>query len=434
MTINPHRRLASVLAAGGLAMAAVVATTTAATAGEDEHPHPHVEQVALVNETGAQPPAPFKSHINGTAQVTSANGGLVVFSTDAALVPWDTNGVEDVYLRSRGDEFTILVSQRNGRAGNDASNEPTISNNGRYVAYTTLATNLARGTGGDNRDVVVRDMQSDTTVLVSRHANGEPARRNSFFPVFSGNGKFVSFQSFARLGGRDDDRTEDVYVRDLVNRTTRQVSLLPGADRDVRGPVLNGDVSDTGRYITFGNNVMLWFRDMRTGESYRFHHEPDSAPCNDGAAGSAGRPVISGDGGYVAFSSCATDLVGESGIAHIFVLDLERQKLTRATRGNGHSYLPALSTTGRYLSFGSEADNLVEGDDEGQPDAFRLDRASGQVVRVSQGPDGTGGNSWNGTVGVAISGDGHKVVYQSYSQNLVAGDESDYEEVFLWHD
>lgn len=248
MDTNPNRRLASVLAAGGLALASVTATTTAAIAHEGG---PHVEQVALADGTDEQ--LPFKSKLNGTAQVTSATGSHVVFSTDAALVPEDTNQVDDVYLRNRIDGTTTLISSKAGLAGNDSSFEPTISNNGRWVAYTTMATDLAKGTGGEALDVVVRDLESDRTVLVSRGADGKPGRRNSFFPVISGNGRHVSFQSFSRLGAKDEDRTEDVYLRSIRAERTRQVSLLPSTSRDVRGGVLNGDVSDDGRFVTFGD-------------------------------------------------------------------------------------------------------------------------------------------------------------------------------------
>lgn len=419
--------------AGGLALAAVTATAPFAAAGETGPTGPHNEQVALVTETGAQPGGTTKSKINGTAQVSSYNGGYVVFSTDAALVPWDDNGTDDVYLRSRPDGTTVLVSARNDVPGNDASFEPTISDNGRYVAFTTLSTNLAKGTGGRALDVVVRDLQTDDgTVLVSRSTQGKPGARNSFFPVLSGNGRHVSFQTFSRLGAKDQDEKEDVYVRNLAAGTTRQVSLLPGPGGDVRGGVLNGDVSDTGRYVTFGNSEMLWLRDMRAGETIRFHHEPATAPCNDGRAGSAGRPVLSGDGRYAAFSSCATDLVGDSGVAQVFRILLATGEVEQVTDGNAHSFLPSLSRDGRYVGLGSDASDLVEGDDEGQPDAFRVDLQTGEVLRASQGPDGAGGDNWSATTGAAISGDGHHLVYTSYAQNLVAGDESDYEEAFLW--
>ena len=422
--------------AGGLALAAVTATAPFAAAGDEEPTGPHNEQVALVNETGAQPGDGTKSHINGTAQVTSYNGGYVVFSTDAALVPWDDNDTDDVYLRSRPDGVTVLVSGKGQTVGNDASFEPTISDDGRFVAYSTFSTNLAKKTGSEAVDVVVRDMQGQKTVLVSQSTAGKAGKRNSFFPVISGNGRHVSFQTFSQLGKKDQDRKEDVYVRDLKKATTRQASLLPGASSDVRGSVLNGDISDNGRRVTFGNAEMLWMRDMKAGRTIRFHHEPTSAPCQPFPdLASAGRPVISGDGKYAAFSTCAADLAGDGAdFTDIFRIDLATGEIERLTEGNGHSYLPSLSRDGRYLGFGSEASDLVEGDDEGQPDAFRMDLATGEVLRASQGPDGAGGNSLNATTGAAISGDGHSLVYPSYSQNLVAGDISDWEEVFFWHD
>ncbi len=294
-----------------------------------------------------------------------------------------------------------------------------------------MATDLARGTGGENLDVVVRDMQSGKTVLVSQTTQGKPGTKNSFFPVLSGNGRFVSFQTFSRLGPKDRDRAEDVYLRNLRSGTTTQVSLLPGGG-NVRGGVVNGDVSDNGRLVTFGNAEMLWLRDVKAGRTVRFHHEPATAPCNGGVAGSAGRPVISGNGKYVAFSTCATDLTGDGEVSDLFRLEVATGDIERVTTGNGHSYVPSLSRSGRYLGFGSEASNLVAGDDEGQPDAFRIDLATGSVVRASEGPDGVGGNSWSATTAAAISGDGHSLAYPSYSSNLVADDQSDFQEVFLW--
>ena len=254
----------SAILAGGLALAAVTVTAPFAAASDEEPTGPHNEQVALVNETGAQPGDGTKSHINGTAQVTSYDGGYVVFSTTAALVPWDDNDTDDVYLRSRPDGATVLVSGRDETPGNDASFEPTISGDGRFVAFTTAATNLATGkdTNRHTLDVVVRDMQSTTITRVSQSTAGFQREQNSFFPVLSGNGRFVSFQTFGSFGVKDDDNKEDVYRRNLRKGTTRQVSLLPGGSSDVRGNVLNGDISDSGRHVTFGNAEMLWVRDM----------------------------------------------------------------------------------------------------------------------------------------------------------------------------
>lgn len=419
------------LIAGGLALAAVAAATPAALAGEVPA---HNEQVVLHNGTDAQ--SAMSSDINGTAQVMSHDGLYVVFSTDAPLVSRDDNETTDVYLRSVPDGFTILVSSRNGRPGNDASFEPTISADGRWIAFSTFATNLARDTRPDTVDVVVKDMQQDRTRMVSVTSREEQRARNSFFPVISGNGRFVSFQTFGRLGPRDADRTEDVYVRDVREGTTRQVSLLPGGNKDVRGPVVNGDISGNGNLVVFGNDNMLWVRDVAAGRTLRFWHEPDAPPCQPFPAGSAGRPVISGNGKYVAFSSCATDLPGEDGeYADVYRMALADGSVDRVTpaKATGNSYLPSLSRNGQVVGFASEADDLVTGD-LGQPDAFVADLVAGTLVRASQAPDGTGGNSWSATTAASISGDGHSLAYPSYADNLVPGDAYDVREVFAWRD
>ena len=349
-------------------------------------------------------------------------------------MPWDTNGTDDVYLRDAGDDITVLVSSRAGTVGNDASFEPTISADGRYVAFTTWATNLtAADTNGSTLDVVVKDMQTGKMKLVSVTSKEKQRDRNSFFPVLSDDGRSVSFQTFARLGRKDEDRTEDVYVRDLRKGVTRQGSLLPGRGGDVRGPVVNGDLSGDGSVVVFGNANNLWARNVRTKETVRFRQEPDSPPCQPFPSGSAGRPVISGDGRFAAFASCATDLPGEDGQqTDIYRVNLENGRIVRAhPAGDGNSYLPSLSRTGRFVGFGSDAADLVPGDDAG-PDAFVADLRSRTVMRASQAADGSGGNSWSATTDVAISGNGRNLAYVSYADNLVDGDAFDLPEVFVW--
>jgi Tol biopolymer transport system component len=279
-------------------------------------------------------------------------------------------------------------------------------------------------------------MYSTKITLVSQSSAGFQRGQNSFFPVISGNGRAVSFQTFGSFGRKDDDNKEDVYVRYLRKGTTKQASLLPGPGGDVRGPVGNGDISDDGRKVVWGNSEMLWMRDMASGETIRFWHESaGGAPCSGFPAGTAGRPVISGDGRFAAFSSCGVDLPGDNETGGVYRINLSTGKLrTVAVGTDGNSYLPSLSRTGRYVGFGSEASDLVAGDTEGQPDAFVADLGSGTITRASQNADGVGGNSWNATTSAAISGDGHTLVYTSYSDNLVAGDLSDYEEAFAWHD
>jgi Tol biopolymer transport system component len=425
------------LAALALAATAAVAASGAAPAyAATTHGN---RQVVLANVTDAQ--ADAKSAMNGTAQVASYDGTSVVFSTTAALVPEDTNGVDDVYLRSQSDATTILVSRKGTTIGDDSSFEPTISDDGRYVAFTTFATNLVRDRNGGTLDVVVHDMYTGKNRLVSVGNDGiQSAKGNSFFPVISGNGKAVSFQTFGRFGRHDTDRREDVYVRDLVRGRTAQVSLTPSG-ADVKPAVVNGDVSDDGRLVVFGENNSLWVRNVARGVTTRFWHEPDAPPCSGFPAGSAGRPVISGNGAYVAFSSCATKLPGPATHAQVYRMKLASGAIrlvsrTSAGAGNADAYLPSLSRSGRFVGFGSDAADLAPptgGDAGGDPDAFVADLKQATLTRVSQAADGTESNNWSASTGAALSGDGRTLVYESYATNLVAGDLYDWEEVFAWH-
>jgi Tol biopolymer transport system component len=427
-----HRRPGTVAVA---ALAALSATAVLATAPADAATTAHNEQVVLHNVTGAQ--ADAKSAISGTGQVASYDGRFVVFSTAARLVRQDRNQLDDVYLRDTVDGITILVSQRNGRPGNDYSIEPTISNDGRYVAFTTFATNLFADKNGSVLDVAVKDMATGRTRLVSVGNDGRQRRQNSFSPVISGNGRRVAFQTFAAFGRKDGDRREDVYLRDVRHHWTRQVSLTPRGT-DVRPSVLVGDVSDNGRLVTFGEANDLWVRDADAGSTTRFWHEPDSPPCQGFPAGSAGRPVISGNGRFVAFSSCATKIPGADGQhAQVYRMDLATRALRLVTTdgtaaGTADSFLPSLSRSGRYVGFGSDASNLAGTDSGTNTDAFVADLADGSIRRASQDPAGAEGNSWSASTGAAISGDGHTLVYESYATNLVAHDAYDWEEVLAW--
>jgi Tol biopolymer transport system component len=434
MTLHPRKgtRLRTPAVAAGLVLAATA--TSLLGSAPAYAASPHNEQVVLANGTNAQ--ADAKSMINGTAQVSSTDGRYVVFSTAAALVPQDTNELDDVYLRDTVDGITIFVSHRGKTIGNDYSIEPTISGDGRYVAFTTWATNLFRDRNGGSLDVVVKDMQSGKLRLVSVGNDGKQYRKNSFFPVLSGNGKRVTFQTFAPFGKKDRDKKEDVYVRDIARGWTRQVSLTPRGD-DVKGSVADGDISDNGNLVTFGNDNDLWVRNLATGRTTRFWHEPDSAPCTGLPAGSAGRPVISGNGKYVAFSTCSTKIPGADGEwGQVYRMKLSDRSIELVSRtGHGpadsHSYLPSLSTSGRYVGFGSDATDLAP-DTGGDPDAFVADMRTGTITRTSQSSDGTESNNWSASTAASISGDGHSLVYESYATNLVDGDQYDWEEVVVW--
>jgi Tol biopolymer transport system component len=243
----------------------------------------------------------------------------------------------------------------------------------------------------------------------------------------------VSFQTAARFGPRDDDKREDVYVRNVDQGGITQLGSVAGRNREVRASVLNGDLSADGSVVTFGNANNLWARNLVTRKTVRFWHEPDAPPCQPNPIGSAGRPAISADGRFAAFASCATDLPGEDGAStDVYRINLATEKIVRVhPEGNGNSFLPSLSGDGRYVGFGSEASNFAE-DDTASPDAFVVDIKTGALTRASETPEGAEGNGPSAGNDVAISGDGQTLVYVSYADDLVEGDEFDLQEVFAW--
>lgn len=415
----------------GLAALALTSLTAPALAGTTSH----LQQVAVVDGTGEQ--LPFSSSGAGTGQVTSADGTRTVFTTAAPLVALDDNGIEDVYLRDTVAGTTTLLSQRDGHPGNDYSHGATISADGTRVAFITWATDLmtTEDANGSELDAVVTEVGSGEIELVSQSTAGFQRDKSTVDAVISGDGRSVAFQTFGSFGIKDDDNKEDVYVRDLETGRTTQVSLLPASNRDVRGSVLVGGISDDGARVTFGNNNQLWVRDVDARETTRFWQEPDSPPCQPWPSGSAGRPAISGNGKFAAFASCATDLPGENGQAtDVYRINLETGRIKRVNRvGDGHSFLPSLSRTGRFVGFSSDATNLVAGDDEGRVDVFLTDLRERTTIRVSQAADGAGGNRHNGANDVVVNSTGTAVSFQTYADNLVPGDTQDQREVLVWH-
>jgi len=398
-------------------------------------------RVALHATTGEQ--APSKSYANGSAQVASQDGRYVVLSTDSPLVAKDTNGLTDVYLRDAVEGRTVLISQSYyGKIGNGDSFEPTISATGETIAFTTSATNLvtgARDRNGEVLDVVavqVQDGAGDIVGRISARNDGTQAKRNSFFPVVSGDGLVVAFQTFGRLGPKDTDRREDVYVRSLKSGRTAQASLN-ARDRDVAAGVLVGDIAHWGRYVTFGNDHDVWVRDVGAGTTRRVWHEGDD-PAQPFPAGSVGRPVISGDGRFMAFTTMSTAVVaGERGhLSDVFRVNLSTGQVRRVSvdeqgrQPDGHSFIPSLSFTGRHVGFSSFAGDLVPGDAPGS-DVFVRDMRTGTTYFASHGLDGPA-NGESGRSAVAISDDGRTLVYETYATNLVEGDTVDQAEVVAW--
>jgi VCBS repeat-containing protein len=312
----------------------------------------------------------------------SANGNFVVFESAANnLVADDTNDAPDVFVHNVETGATVRVSLDDLDAelpSESMISNHAISDDGRYVVFETQALG-AEQDQNHTWDVYVRDLLEGTTELVSARNNSIwPGSGASNYGLISGDGGFVVFNS--AVDGLDDNAVDDnghrdVYIRDLVNHTTTLVSAADDPDFDNSAAY---GVSGDGRYVLYtsevassGDNVLdLFVRDMQTGEVTLINEDDKSYFTS---------ADISADGRYVVYSAMTPD-----GYTGVFVYDMTSQitmQVSVAANGNlaegqSTSEYPAISANGRFITFDSDASNLVDDDGNGFYDAFVVDLAA----------------------------------------------------------
>ncbi|WP_413612271.1 hypothetical protein [Bdellovibrio sp. HCB-110] len=379
----------------------------------------------------------------------SADGRYIAFESDATnLVAGDTNGGEDVFIRDLQAGVTSLGNDSSlGTETDNDSDAPSLSADGRYVAYDSWATNLvAEDPWGGN--VVVHDRQTGVTTLVSKDSNGVVGNNSSSEPSISADGRYVAFLSSAtNLVASDTNNRQDVFVHDRQTGVTTRVSVDSSgvqANNNSYTPSISGD----GRYVSFGSLATNLIAGDTNGQQDIFVHDRQTGLTTRVSVDSSGvqansfsfDPQISGDGRYVAFYSAATNLVvgDTNGSSDIFVHDRQTGLTTRVSvdssgvQANSGSDGASISGDGRYISFSSSATNLIAGDTNGKEDIFVHDRQTGQTTLVSVASGGVQGD--DDSFGTSrISGDGRYVAFLSFATNLVAGDTNADLDVFV-HD
>jgi Tol biopolymer transport system component len=377
----------------------------------------------------------------------SADGRYVTFDSEAAdLVSGDTNGVRDIFVRDRTAGVTYRVSKDSaGVEGDGGSYVPSLSADGRYVTFYSTATNLVTGDTTGNTDIFIRDRQTGTTTRISKSSAGVEGNGNSFPSSISADGRYVTFESGAtNLVAGDTNGMRDIFVRDRNTGTTTLVS------RSSAGVVGNDNsynpiISANGKYAAFysgATNLVsgdtnaktdIFVRDRQTGTTYRVSKSSAGVESDNPSY----NPSISDDGRYVAFASDATNLVSgdTNGMRDIFVRDRNTGTTTLVSKssagvaGDGVSSYPFLSPDGRYVTFESDATNLVAGDTNNNRDIFVRDRNTGTTTLVSKNSAGVAGDasSYDSTT----SADGRYVAFYSGATNLVAGDTNGLEDIFV---
>ena len=377
----------------------------------------------------------------------SADGRYVAFESHSSnLVPRDTNDAADIFVRDRQTGKTERVSVNTaGQEGNDASYLPTISADGRYVAFQSFSSNLVAGDTNASWDVFVRDRQTGKTQRVSLNTAGQEGNGGSVGPAISADGRYVAFESASwNLVAGDTIGLYDVFVRDRRTGKTERVSLNTAGQKG-NGVSDIPSISADGRYVAFesdSSNLVagdtngvydVFVRDRQTGKTERVSLNTAGQEGNSVSRS----PSISADGRYVAFWSDATNLVegDTNGTYDVFVRDRQTGKTERVSlntagqEGNGVSVGHSISADGRYVAFDSSATNLVAGDTNGLFDVFIRDRQAGKTERFSLNTAGQEGNG--DSVAPSISADGRYVAFNSGAINLVEGDINGCSDVFV---
>ncbi|MAF66844.1 MAG: hypothetical protein CMJ84_14460 [Planctomycetes bacterium] len=421
--------------------------------------------------------------------VLSSDGRHVAFASRSTnLVDGDTNAKADVFVRDRLLAVTVRVSiSSDGVEGNADSGQSAlvdISADGRWVVFNSPATNLVSGDNNGWSDVFIHDRDPDsngvfdegngTTVLVSRASSGHSGndRSGEGGIAISGNGDKVAFQTDASdltptHGGWP--YSGQLLVWDRITGAMTNVSIgfsdgSPSTDAD--DGLYNPDLSDDGSLVTFDTEAsnLLDNTDPTTDSDtngkwdvYRADTSPGSALTRVraslghlgqlGAGGDSGR--LSGDGSQVLFESYGQSVTPgtSSGRTNVYVRDISAGVTTRlsahsdGSEGNDDSYLGRISSTGRFVSFITEATDLFDGDTSSSP--YR------DLVLVDRDPDGDGvldplnaalslgsvthtGDQFVGYVGGGdLSSDGRVASFETNSHTVVAHDENGAYDVFI---
>jgi Tol biopolymer transport system component len=367
-------------------------------------------------------PYPSSAFGFGYPEITPDGRYVAFTSRYSDLVRGDRNRAPDVFVYDRVERRTRLVSRSGERTqANGSSTDATITADGRYVAFTSRATNLAPEDTTRSEDVYVRDLQKGTTTLVSVGVGGK-GNRASGLPGISDDGNRISFLSRAtNLVEDDSNAAVDAFVRDVAESKTLRVSVT--SEGEQLEPFVYGesgstyrdgaeelDISDNGEVVVFSSHA----NELVAGDSNDnvdiFVHEIDS--------GVTERVSIRSDGGDAYRPE--DEECGNNGQCFTFIQSRE----------------PSISGDGRLVYFLSASPLISDEDADGssgpEEDVFVHDRATGVTMLVSRTPDGSPVRAWNYYPGT-ISANGRWITYSADSGKVDGrgGDVGPDSDVFL---
>lgn len=369
----------------------------------------------------------------------SADGSTVMFSTQAEnLGGFDEDDTIDVYSRSLAPNLTSLVSAGDNpmpalpdQGGDEDSTSPSVSADGRFVAFVSDSTNLSPDDEDAHGDVFVRDRLTNTTELISRDDGmaGDPADDDSRRPSISADGRFVAFESDAtNLSNADEDAASDIFVRDRQLHQTALVSHrgLDGGDDDSTHPAISPD-GDTIAFYSKATNLSdqevndindVFVHNRVTYDIDLVSRDTAGTPA-DGGPNTSAALALSHDGNRIAFVSAATNLApGDGPSVDVFLRDRAAGTTQLVSPGNAASFHPAISADGTKVAFHSYATNLSPDDTDIAGDVYLRDLATGAITLESRTSAGVKADGSSGSV--SITADGRAIAFTSSAANLGA--------------
>lgn len=380
----------------------------------------------------------------------SGNGNFVTFQTSATNFFANTvASTTNVVLYNRKTKALTLVSKGlDGNPGNLGSTSADISKTGRFVIFTSNASNLVAGDTNGRLDAFIFDRTEDSITRISKSFSGGELNGASYAAGISPNGRYVTWLTYAsNVSDSDTDTFGDVYLYDRLSDSSELISVSSDEEKgNDESYVGNSTVSNSGRFVVFSSsasnlvlprintstNRTVYLRDRTEGTTQVV--SLDSS--NTEAIGDAVKPSISADGRVVGFGSEANITPTDSNsVADAFLRKIRSGKTSLMTRGRsgqqgnqGGSYRH-MDEFGNYVSFSSESTNLTKISSNNKEQVY-LKKSKGRSVELlSVNKSGVAGNE--DSVWPMISSDARWATFFSGATNLVENDSNDNFDVFL---
>lgn len=370
----------------------------------------------------------------------SANGRYVVFQSDASdLVPGDTNGASDIFLRDTYTGTTRLISvAMDGGFANEASTDPVVTPDGTCVAFISSASNLVPNDTNGIPDVFVRDLITQTTWLVSVGALLPSGSLNPIMatPVITPDGRYVAFFSLATnlVRGVPGTSAGEMYLRDRVTGTmtwaSTNAAAIVSTTLDLsNAPAYHPRLSDDGRYVAFKAGSI-----SQTGAVVILEYDSTTSTTTVINTNGIGwytdlnddyGPAMTPDGRFIGFAM--HEGAFDSGYSSVHVWDTQSATDTLVSDDgsgvptNTVSYMPAISTNGQFVAFLSNATNLTANAVSNGFHIFRRNLQTGTTQLADVDTNGVGSTD-DELTSLSLTADGQFVAFTSPDGGLVSGD------------